>query len=37
MAPLSALTVAAVLAGALVFSVLLDAVKQVAFKSLKIV
>ena len=37
MAPLSALTVAAVLAGAMGFSVLLDAVKQMAFKSLKIV
>jgi H+-transporting ATPase len=37
MAPLRALTVAAVLAGAMVFSIVLDAVKQVAFKSLKIV
>jgi hypothetical protein len=37
MAPLSALTVAAVLSGAMVFSMVLDAVKQVAFKSLKIV
>ncbi len=37
MAPVSALTVAAVLAAAMVFSVLLDAVKYVAFKSLKIV
>jgi H+-transporting ATPase len=37
MAPLSALTVATVLAGAMVFSIVLDAVKQVAFKSLKIV
>ncbi|MGP8165977.1 MAG: HAD-IC family P-type ATPase [Steroidobacteraceae bacterium] len=37
MAPLSALTVAAVLSAAMVFSIVLDAVKQVAFKSLKIV
>ena len=37
MAPLNALTVAAVLAGAMVFSLLLDTVKYVAFKSLKIV
>jgi H+-transporting ATPase len=37
MAPLNALTVAAVLAGAMVFSLVLDAVKYVAFKSLKIV
>ncbi len=37
MAPLSALTVAAVLSGAMVFSIVLDAVKQLAFKSLKIV
>ncbi len=36
MAPLSALTIAAVLGGAMVFSVLLDAVKQVTFKCLKI-
>ena len=36
MAPLRALTVAAVLAGAMVFPIVLDAVKQVAFKSLKI-
>ncbi len=37
MAPLSALTVAAVLAGATVFSVLLDAVKHTAFRGLKII
>jgi H+-transporting ATPase len=36
MAPLSALTVAVVLSGAMVFSVLLDAVKQVTFKCFKI-
>jgi len=36
MAPLSALTVAVVLSGAMVFSVVLDAVKQVTFKCLKI-
>ncbi len=37
MAPLNALTIAAVLSGAMGFSIVLDAVKQVAFKSLKIV
>ena len=37
MAPLNALTVAAVLAGAVVFSLVLDAIKYVAFRSLKIV
>ncbi len=36
MAPLNTVTVAAVLAGAMVFSVALDAVKYVAFRSLKI-
>ena len=36
MAPLSALTVAVVLSGAMVFSIVLDAVKQVTFKCLKI-
>ncbi len=36
MAPLSALTVAAVLAGAFVFSIVLDTVKQVTFKCLRI-
>ena len=36
MAPLSALTVAEVFSGAIVFSVLLDAVKQMTFKCLKI-
>ena len=37
MAPLSALTVAAVLAGSIAFSLVLDAVKHVAFTRLKIV
>ena len=37
MAPLNALTVAAVLAGAVVFSLVLDIVKYVAFRNLKIV
>ena len=37
MAPLSALTVATVLAGATVFSVVLDAAKHVAFKGLRII
>jgi H+-transporting ATPase len=37
MAPLSALTVTAVLSAAMLFLIVLDAVKQVAFKSLKIV
>jgi len=36
MAPVSAMTVAAVLAASIVFSVVLDAVKQVAYKRLKI-
>jgi hypothetical protein len=37
MAPLSVLTVAAVLAGSIAFSLVLDAVKHVAFMRLKIV
>jgi hypothetical protein len=36
MAPLRAWTVAAVLAGAMMFSIVLDAIKQVTFKCLKI-
>jgi hypothetical protein len=36
MAPLSALTVAVVLSAAMVFSIVLDAAKQVTFKCLKI-
>jgi H+-transporting ATPase len=35
-APVSAMTVAAVVAASIVFSVVLDAVKHVAYKSLKI-
>jgi hypothetical protein len=36
MAPVSAMTVAAVIAASILFSVVLDAVKHVAYKSLKI-